>query len=111
MLLKTLQPKSWISLQSCVKVGRACALACQQGLISLTYIVCEHWGGQGRRVPLSSAANSCCWSWSFMQSGKRGSSPRENISYNVTPYDHTSERGENFPSRRLSGAYLQEVNR
>jgi hypothetical protein len=46
-----------------------------------------------------------------MQSGKRGSSPRENISYNVTPYDHTSERAENFPSRRLSGAYLHKVNR
>lgn len=67
-------------------------------------------------MPLSSAANNSvlAFSCSFCRRselesrpGKRGSSPKPNVSYIVTPKDHTSDRVENFPSLILSGAYLK----
>lgn len=83
----------------------------QHGFINFTYISCGHIGGQGRRVPFSKAANSSAVpsssSLPLSNPGRFGSSPKLKVSYIVTPNDHTSERDENLPSLKLSGAYLR----
>lgn len=72
---------------------------------------CGHSAGQGSLDPLSKAANNKAWSVLFStRAGNCGSSPKENISNKVTPYDHTSERVENFPSLNDSGAYLTNIH-
>lgn len=91
----------------------------QHGYIRCLYTSCGHLGGQGRRMPLCNGATSVIkivlsvssvFSVVFLSRsvcGRFGSLPRLKISYIVTPNDHTSERDENLPSIKLSGAYLK----
>lgn len=122
---------SMISRRS-VKLGRLLAFSCQQGNIKNSYIdsghsggrpklkknrwICNIWlgiwkasiiikAGESYRSPRSSRSNSSV-KLSSLDGIKSGRWPCENISYNVTPYDHTSEKWEYLLVRSDSGAYL-----